>query len=237
MDHQGANFMVIATLGALAQRHRTGQGQWIDMSCAEAGASLLGPALLDFTVNRRHLRRPGMPHSNRSQSPPMAPHNIYPAAGTDEWVAVACRSDGDWRAMREVVGESWAFGSRFETLAARLEHQDELDTKLEQWTVRHDRFQLAASLQQSGVPAAAVQRPGERVDHDPSTASWGLWPVATHPIMGEVRVEGLPIHLSDTDWCIRRGAPLLGEHNDYVFGELLGIDASRRADLRKSGAI
>jgi crotonobetainyl-CoA:carnitine CoA-transferase CaiB-like acyl-CoA transferase len=237
MDHQGANFMVIATLGALAQRHRTGEGQWIDMSCAEAGATLLGPSVLDFTVNGRHLRRPGLPHSNRSQSPPMAPHNIYATAGTDEWIAVACRSDDDWMAMREVVAEPWALSSRFETLAARLEHQDEMDANLEQWTMRHDRFELAASLQEAGVPAAAVQRPGERIDHDPSTASWGLWPVATHPMMGEVRVEGLPIHLSDTDWCIRRGAPRLGEHNDYVFGELLGIDSSRRAELREIGAI
>ena len=68
MDHQGGNLMAIAILAALMHRNRTGEGQWIDMSCTDAGALLTGPALLDYTVNRRPLRRPGSPDSNRSQS-------------------------------------------------------------------------------------------------------------------------------------------------------------------------
>src|SRR5207302_801672 len=96
MDHHGGNFMAIAVLAALLHRQRTGEGQWIDMSCTEAGATLCGPGLLDATVNGRPRRRPGMPHSNRSQFPAMAPHGIYPAAGDDQWVALACRDDRDW---------------------------------------------------------------------------------------------------------------------------------------------
>ena len=79
MDHMGANFMAVAILAGLIHRNRTGEGQWIDMACTEAGATLVGPDLLDYTVNGRPLRRAGQPDSNRSHAPAMAPHGIYPA--------------------------------------------------------------------------------------------------------------------------------------------------------------
>ena len=93
MDHTGAYYMAIATLLALLHKQRTGEGQWVDLSCTEAGLTLHGPALLDWGVNGRPMRRPGSPHANRSEPPAMAPHGIYPAQGDDEWVAIACRSD------------------------------------------------------------------------------------------------------------------------------------------------
>jgi benzylsuccinate CoA-transferase BbsF subunit len=91
MDHMGANFMALAVLAALVQRNRTGQGQWVDMSCTEAGLALTGPELLDYTVNDRPLRRPGMPDSNANNLPPMAPHGIFPAEGEDSGVAIGGR--------------------------------------------------------------------------------------------------------------------------------------------------
>ncbi len=87
MDHMGANFMAVAVLAALVHRNRTGDGQWIDMGCTEAGLGLVGPELLDYTVNGRSLRRPGYPDSNRVNYPAMAPHGIFPASGEDSWVA------------------------------------------------------------------------------------------------------------------------------------------------------
>jgi benzylsuccinate CoA-transferase BbsF subunit len=237
MDHHGGNFMAIAILAALAYRNRTGEGQWIDMSCTEAGATLLGPHLLDHAVNGRPLRRPGMPHSNHSQSPAMAPHNIYPTAGADNWVAIACRDDADWLALAGVIGDAWALAPRFAGLRGRLEDEDELDTLLAAWCGRHERFALAARLQEAGVPAAAVQQPSERIDGDPNTAAWGLWPTVVHAEMGEVRVDGLPVHLSETDWGIERGAPCLGEHNEDVFVGLLGRDAAQLEALRTAGVV
>jgi benzylsuccinate CoA-transferase BbsF subunit len=237
MDHQGGNVMAIAILGALAYRNRTGEGQWIDMSCTEAGATLLGPQLLDHAVNGRPLRRPGMPHSNHSQSPAMAPHNIYPTEGEDNWVAIACRDDDDWRALAGVIGEAWALAPRFAGLRARLADEDQLDALVEAWCRPQERFALAARLQEAGVPAAAVQRPSERIERDPNTAAWGLWPSVTHPEMGEVRVDGLPVHLSKTDWAIERSAPCLGEHNNDVFVGLLGRDAAELEDLRAAGVV
>jgi crotonobetainyl-CoA:carnitine CoA-transferase CaiB-like acyl-CoA transferase len=237
MDHHGGNIMAVAILCALVHRQRTGEGQWVDMACTEAGASLLGPVVLDYTVNGRPLRRAGMPNSNRSQFPPMAPHGIYACAGDDAWVAVSCRDDHDWIRFGEVVGESWCTDPRYSTLAGRLEHEDELDLAIDAVTRARDKFDFAARLQSVGVPAAAVQKPAERIDADANTAAWGLWPTVHHREMGEVRVDGEPVHLDQTDWVIARGAPCLGEHNDQVFGEILGLTPSQIDDLRAEGVI
>jgi crotonobetainyl-CoA:carnitine CoA-transferase CaiB-like acyl-CoA transferase len=237
MDHQGGNFMAVAIMAGLLHRRRTGEGQWIDMACTEPGLALNGPALLDYSVNGRPLRRPGMPNSNRSQSPAMAPHGIYPAAGEDDWVAIACRDDTDWSLLAEVVGLPWVKEEQFATLASRLAHEDELDRLLGGWTASRDRDQTVGELRRAGVPAARVARPEDRIDHDPSTETWGLWPTAHQTEMGDVRVEGLPVHLSRTDWVIDRGGPGLGEHNDLVFGELLGLGPEEMASLREDGVI
>lgn len=237
MDHQGANFMAVAILAALIHRERTGEGQWVDMSCTDAGATLCGPALLDYTANGRALRREGMPDSNRSQSPQMAPHNVYPARGNDAWLAIACRDESDWRAFVDVVGEFWTRRACFGDLAGRLARQDELDALVAGYTRRFDKFELAARLRDAGLPASAVQTPAERIEDDPGTQAFCLWPTVRHTKMGRVRVDGLPFHLSETDWQIERGAPCLGEHNDYVFGELLGLGRDEIIELRESGVL
>jgi crotonobetainyl-CoA:carnitine CoA-transferase CaiB-like acyl-CoA transferase len=237
MDHQGANFMAIALLAALVHRGRTGEGQWVDMSCTDAGASLCGPAMLDYTVNGRPLRREGMPDSNHSQSPEMAPHDIYPARGRDSWIAVACRDDSDWRVLASLIGEGWAQDPRFERLEGRLAHQEELDRLMAGYTRSREKFALAARIREAGVPASAVQTPEERIEQDDSTRAFGLWPTVTHSKIGRVRVDGLPFHLSRTDGRIQRGAPCLGEHNDYVFGELLGIGQGELDALREEGVL
>ena len=76
MDHMGANLMAVAVLAGLVHRNRTGEGQWIDMACTEAGLTLAGPELLDFTVNGRPLRRPGSPNSNRANYPVWRPRDL-----------------------------------------------------------------------------------------------------------------------------------------------------------------
>jgi crotonobetainyl-CoA:carnitine CoA-transferase CaiB-like acyl-CoA transferase len=237
MDHHGGNFMAIAVLAGLMHRNRTGEGQWIDISNTDAGALLNGPALLDYTVNRRPLRRPGRPDSNRSDSPAMAPHGIYPSAGMDNWIAIACRDDGDWTILAGLIDAPWADDPALASLAGRREAEDTLDRMLGDWTGSRDHFELAAALRALSVPATAVQRPGERIDHDEGTMAWGLWPTVTHSKMGEVRVDGLPLHFSETDWVMERGGPCLGEHNERVFGGLLGHSDDELARLREDGVL
>ncbi len=237
MDHTGAYYMCIAILAALHHRNVSGEGQWVDMSCTEAGATLTGPATLDYTANGRPTRRDGLPDSNHSRSPRMSPHAIYPAAGEDRWIAIACRDAADWRALAGVVAEPWVDDERFANLDARIEHEDALDERIADWSGERDGFETAQRLRAAGVPAAAVARPEERIEHDPGTSAWGLWPEVTQTAMGRVRVDGMPAHLSATDWEITRGAPCLGEHNEQVYGDLLGRSPAEIAELREQGVI
>lgn len=237
MDHHGGYYMAIAILAALLHRDATGEGQWVDMSCTEAAAYMNGPAMLDYSVNGRPSRRDGSPHSNRDATGTMAPHGIYATRGSDNWIAIAVRSDAEWAELADEIGESWTQNERFADIDGRFENQDVLDAELDRWTRGHDRHELAKRLQDRGIAAAAVARPVDRIDNDPATEAWGLWPTVDHAAMGQVRVDGLPVHLSETDWAIDRAAPTLGADNDYVFGEILGLDAAEIESLRTEEVI
>ena len=237
MDHTGGYYMAIATMMALHHRNVSGEGQWVDLSTVEAATSLNGPTLLDHAVNGRPLRREGMPHSNRGWPGRMAPHGIFPARGEDRWIAIACRDDTDWASLAAAIDQPWAAEPRFATLAGRVADQDALEASLAAWTGARDAGDLAAQLQAAGLPATQVQTPEQRIDQDPDTAAWGLWPTVQHGAMGAVRVDGMPLRFSETDWEIARGAPLLGEHNDLVFGELLGLSEAEREALRVEAVI
>jgi crotonobetainyl-CoA:carnitine CoA-transferase CaiB-like acyl-CoA transferase len=198
---------------------------------------LLGPSVLDYTVNERPARRDGSPHSNRDATGTMAPHGIYAAGGTDNWIAISVRDDHEWTALAAEIGEPWTASDRLTDIAGRLKNQDVLDAEIDRWTRGHDRHELAARLQRLGIAAAAVARPEDRIDRDSATESWGLWPTVDHAAMGEVRVDGVPVHFSETDWVIDRAAPTLGADNDYVFGEVLGLEPAEIQSLRDDGVI
>jgi crotonobetainyl-CoA:carnitine CoA-transferase CaiB-like acyl-CoA transferase len=233
----GAYYMAVAILSGLIHRNRTGVGQWIDMACTEPGIALCGPDLLDFTVNGRPLRREGQPQSNRSHAPAMAPHNIYASGGEDEWIAIACRDDADWESLVAVIDEPWARDVGFATLEGRLAAQDQLDERLEAWTRVRERHTTASRLRDAGVPAAAVASPEDRIEHDPGTSEFGLWPRVRHTEIGDVRVDGIPVHFSETDWSIEHGGPCLGEHTDDVLRDVLGRSDDEIASLRADGVI
>jgi benzylsuccinate CoA-transferase BbsF subunit len=235
MDHMGADIMALAVLAALAHRNRTGEGQWVDMSCTDAGLGLTGPDLLDYTVNGRPLRRPGMPDSNRSDHPPMAPHGIFPTNEEDRWVAIACQDDDDWAAFVTACGEPWTKDARFATVGGRLTEQDHLDQLVSGWTSTRSREEVASTLMAAGVPAAVVAMSEDRIDHDPDNAAWGLFPTINHPEIGSIRVDGIPAHLSETDWDIARGAPMLGQHNRQIFCGLLGLSDEEFAACLEAG--
>jgi crotonobetainyl-CoA:carnitine CoA-transferase CaiB-like acyl-CoA transferase len=221
----------------LIHRQKTGEGQWVDLATTDGALGLNGPSLLDWTVNGRPSRREGQPDSNRSQSPPMAPHGIYPLAGDDNWVAIACRHEDDWRALAGVVAEAWCSYPAFADLESRLSSQDALDAHLSSWTAQRSKADVPDALREAGVPVAAVLMPEERIDLDPSTADFGLWPTVQHTEIGAVRVDGLPAHFSATQWQIDRGGPCLGEHNEEVLTNLLGLGADEIANLRTEGVI
>jgi crotonobetainyl-CoA:carnitine CoA-transferase CaiB-like acyl-CoA transferase len=237
MNHTGAYYMAMAILLALIHRQRTGEGQWVDLACTEAALTLHGPALLDWTVNGRPSRRAGQPSSNRSTWPPMAPHGIYPTAGEDNWVAIACRDQADWRSLATVIGEPWCVDPAFADLDGRINAQNTLDAHMSRWTAAQPKLGIEQRLRNAGVPVAAVAKPQERIDLDNSTADFGLWPTVRHSEMGDVRVDGQPVHFSKTDWHLERGAPCLGEHTEAVLSRLLDYSSEDIAELRAEGVI
>ena len=235
MDHTGAYYMAMAIMLALIHRNKTGEGQHVDLACTETALSLNGPALLDWVVNGRATRNEAGFDSNRSQYVPMAPHGIYPAAGEDNWIAIACRNDDDWSKLAQVISEEWT--RSYIELNQRLEQQDDLDLRISEWTQGQDKFTLQSTLREQKVPVAAVQKPQERIDQDATTERFGLWPEVQHTKIGPVRVDGLPVHFSDTDWQLRQGAPCLGEHNEKVLTEVLGMTLDEVDRLREQGVI
>ena len=238
MDHTGAYQMAIAILMAIYYRNNTGIGQWVDMSCSEGAATLNGPSLLDFTVNNKKTRRAGNPNSNRSQYPRMAPHGIYPCKGTDRWVAISIRNNNDWARFVEIdeLGHL-ANNSEFQTVDNRLKNQDKLDTYITEWTTPRYQQEIARILQSRKIPAEPVQDPPQRVDHDNNNKSWNLFPVVEHSEIGKIRVDGMPFKLSQTPPRVERGAPALGEHNDFVFKDLMGVNDQELSALYKDEVI
>ena len=238
MDHTGGYHMAIAILMAVYHRNRTGVGQWVDMSCSDGAASLNGPAILDYTVNGVPARRPGNPDSNRSIYPRMAPHGIYKCSGEDQWAAVAVRNDDDWAALCETMGLSdLASDESLNSVEGRIERHDELDERIQNWTESRTPMQVMELLQSRGVPAAAVQHPEDRIEHDPNTKAWGLFPTVEHAEMGSARVDGMAVTLSETPATIEKGAPTLGQHNTDVYGDILGMSTDTVLELTDEGVI
>jgi crotonobetainyl-CoA:carnitine CoA-transferase CaiB-like acyl-CoA transferase len=237
MDHIGAYLMAAAVLAGLIARTRTGEGQWIDFSCTEAGIGLAGPELLDATVNGRPMRRTGKPNANADNFPAMVPHGVYAAAGEDSWVAIACRDDDDWERLAGVIDEPWVLDDDLATFTHRFARRHMVDEQIEAWTRRYERRKVVDVLKAAGVPAEQVATPEDRIENDPRTSTWNLWPWVHHDEIGDTRVEGIPIHMSESDWSIARGAPCLGDDNEYVYGSLLGLSEAEITDLGARGVI
>ena len=229
MDHTGAYYMAMAIMLALIHKQNTGQGQWVDLACTEAATTLNGPALLDWSINGQATPATD---SNRAQYETMAPHNIYPCRGEDEWIAIACRDDNDWAALRDYADLHLAVDCT--TLQSRLAQLEELDAAISAWTAEQDKFELQAALRALPIPVAAVLKPAERVAEQ---ESFGLWPTVAQSAMGQVKVDGQPVHFSNTDWQSERGAPCLSEHTREVLIRLLGYDDEKIDELYEAGVL
>jgi crotonobetainyl-CoA:carnitine CoA-transferase CaiB-like acyl-CoA transferase len=230
-DAVGALHAVVATLAALRHRQATGEGQAIDISQWEASVSMLGEGILDYVMNGRVLSPVGNIH------PTMAPHNNYRCAGDDVWVAIAVRSEAEWRAFCQATRHpEWADDPRFADAYLRMQHRDELDALITTWTSQRTPYDVMESLQAAGIAAMPVMNVEDQFT-DPHLRARQVHVECEHPRVGIEWLHGIPWHLSATPGRIRRHAPLLGEHNQYVFGELLGLPPAEIQRLVEAGAI
>src|SRR5256885_13388699 len=166
MDDTGGMYGAICALTGLYHRNMTGQGQYIDRSQMVASVPVVGPALLDFTVNGRGSRRPGYPPGNRAhwpgtplvnnhRGPTVAPHNAYRTdpGGYNDWCVIVCHSDDEWRRLAYVIGTPWATTAKFATATGRLRHLEELDGRIEAWAVTLGKYEVTERWQAAGVRA------------------------------------------------------------------------------------
>jgi crotonobetainyl-CoA:carnitine CoA-transferase CaiB-like acyl-CoA transferase len=211
-----------AAIVALCHRQQTGQGQFVDVSAVESLAAMLGDSFMEYSLTGVVPGRDGNRH------PEMAPHGCYPCRG-DEWISIAVRTDEDWRALCEALGEPALVG-RYLDSPARQSHSQELDETLASCTRTKDARELEASLRRRGV---AAFKSLSSIDLISDEHLWqrGFYTHVTDSKQYSIPIVGAPWRMSATPVSIHRAAPLLGEHNDYVLGELLGLSAGERQRL------
>jgi benzylsuccinate CoA-transferase BbsF subunit len=216
-DFIAPRFAACALMAAIDYRRRTGKGQYIDMAQYEASLHFLTPALLDFRVNGRVLGREG----NRSFR--SAPHGAYRCQGENRWLVISVSTDEEWQAFCQVSGTpEWTRDARFATQLERLNHAEELDHLVEGWTVQQEAEEAMEKLQKAGVSAGVVQNCLD-LHQDSRLAAWDFFHYLEHKEMGPAPYEGLQFRLSKTPGELRSAAPVMGQHNEYVFKEILGM--------------
>jgi crotonobetainyl-CoA:carnitine CoA-transferase CaiB-like acyl-CoA transferase len=216
-----------AILAALYHRSFTGEGQYIDSAMIEGSANFLGEMVMGYVMNGRLGDRIG----NRDRI--MAPHGCYRCAGEDEWVTVAVSGEREWKAFCSVIGDpEWTLKEEFNDELSRWKNQDELDQNVEQWTRTLHPYEIVEKLQKAGVMAGPSLSTKQAVE-DLHLKEREFFVQADHPVLGRISVAGLPWRLSDSPRGNYSYPPLLGEHNDYVFGELLGLSREELEKLKE----
>ena len=234
VDYTAGEHTVYAVMTALMSRLRTGKGQFIDVSQTQTAAVTIPEILLDFAANGRLPQRIG------NADPVMAPHGCYPCRGEDRWIAIAVADDSEWQALCRVLGRpEWAEDSRLAGTLGRWQNREEIDRLLAAETVGWDGQELMNALQAEGVPAGAVLDSKDLL-FNPHLKERGFYEVVRHhpsTAMPPLPYAGRPWKLSETPAVTPRAAPVMGEHNEYVFGELLGMSGEEVATLERQGVI
>ncbi len=224
-DYIAPWYNAAAILTALEYKRRTGQGQHIDLSQAEASLHFMAPALLDYTANGTVQSRAGNDDRN------YAPHGVYPAAGNDAWIAIATQTEAQWQALCRVIERpEWAGDERLATVEGRRAHADDIDAAISAWTSRHDAFGAESRLQQDRIPASAV-RTMHQLYQDPQLLHREHFVDLEHPQHGTTTVEGSRFKLSRTPAQVGGAAATLGRENQYVLEKILGYSEEKITEL------
>lgn len=230
-DPNAAIHGAIAVLATLFSRRKTGEGRFIELAQMECVTHLLGEGFLEWVFNHRVMGPQGNYHSA------MAPHGLYRCQGEDCWVSIAVKDNEEWvnfcKAMErpELVQDQ-----KFSSPSKRIENREILDVLVTEWTRSRTQYEATEILQKAGVAAAPVLSRKEKYE-DPHFKERGTYLNVTHPILGEEQLDANPWRLSKTPPEYYRHAPLVGEHNDYVFRELLHMSSSEIQALENEKVI
>ncbi|MDF1554583.1 MAG: CoA transferase [Deferrisomatales bacterium] len=221
----------IALLAALHSRRRTGKGQYIELPQLESSLAWMDTTVLDYTANGRVATRTG------NRSPHGAPHGAFPCLGEDRWCAIAVLTEEHWRAFGEVLGRpAWVQDAKFSTLAGRKENEDELERHVEEWTATRTAEDVMRRLQARGVPAGVCQTGEDLLEHDEHVKARNCF-VELDYEGGKALCENTFIGMSATPGSVRRAGPTMGQDNEYVYREVLGLAEDEVNDLYVEGAL
>ncbi len=220
-----------AMIAALDYRDKTGKGQCIDLSQHEVGVHALAPFMLDYLVNKTNQTRKG------NACDYAAPHAAYRCRGDDQYCVIAVFTDEEWQSFCRVIGNlAWTEEPRFSTLLDRKENEDELNRLVEEWTVNFTTREVMDRMQEAGIPSGIVQSAPDLIQDPQLTSRNALW-LMNHSELGEFPCLGQPAKLSKTPAMLRMPANLFGEHNEYVYREILGMSQEEYDELLVSGCL
>ena len=228
-DYVSPRFALPALLAAIGHQRRTGVGQHIDLSQAECSIHFLGSAILDYTVNGRIATAQG----NASRH--FAPSGVYRTDGEQRWIALAAPDETTWTALCDLAAQGWQEDERFATAGARRENRAALDQAIEAWTCLSDIADLEARLQESGIPAHRVVDSKDACE-DPQLEARGHFVPVEYADLGPVVYENARAKLSRTPAKLGP-CPTLGQHNQEILSEFLGLSEEAITDLVIAGAI
>ena len=225
-------FAVAAILAGLDRSRRTGEGIHLDLSQLETSMHFLAPFLLDYTANGREQGRQG------NREPGAAPHGVYPCAGEDRWLALACLTEQKWQAFLTVAEPDGGplHGEAFSTLLSRKANEDDLDLLVADWTVGHEQRSLMRLLQEAGVPAGMVNDPRDLFD-DPQLQHREHFRWLDHPEIGPYATDRSEFSLSLTPGSLDTPSPLLGEHTEHFLREVAGLTDEEYRSLEDDGVL
>jgi crotonobetainyl-CoA:carnitine CoA-transferase CaiB-like acyl-CoA transferase len=226
------NSMVAAyiTIVALHHRRKTGEGQFIDISQCEAVTSLIGEYLLAYQMTGKIPERIGNAHHY------YAPHNVYRCWGVDRWLALEVHSDEEFAVLMKIIGRpELSRDPRFADTISRKKHEKILDEIIGDWIRQRDRDWMVKEFCQAGL-AAAPSRDGRDMYADSHLRARKAFVTVHHPEIGELELPGSPFKIEGLETPVVC-APRLGEHNEYILGELLGLNEKEIAELRTKDVI
>jgi crotonobetainyl-CoA:carnitine CoA-transferase CaiB-like acyl-CoA transferase len=223
---------VLATILALRERDRTGEGRLVEATMIEAALNAAAEVLVEHQASGTLLTRDG------NRGPVSAPQGVYPCAGVEEWIAIAIATDPQWDALRALLGDpDWASDPALATATGRRAAHDLLDARLAEWTADRDARVLSEQLCAAGVPAGYVCDARD-IRFNPQLEHRRFFETEDHPVCGPVVLPNAPWRFAGiTEPWLRRPAPTLGQHNDEVLGGLLGLDGAELAALRAAGVV
>jgi crotonobetainyl-CoA:carnitine CoA-transferase CaiB-like acyl-CoA transferase len=221
---------VFAIASALNYRDRTGKGQQIDMALFEQFITYNPQPFMDYAMNGR------VQGSLGNRDPVAVPSGNFRCLGEDKWVSISVFDDKQWQGFCEVVGEDWVHDPRFNGPVNRRKHEDELEALVETWTKRHDHYAVMHSLQKVGVPAGAVLDEAA-VFQDPQVKERAYLVEEYQEDTGTYQYPGAIAKMRNAPLVVRKPPVRLGEHNDYLYRDVLGLSDAEYEKLVETGHI